>query len=93
MVGITVTTGILLLLGGYGLAFALIVFSIVNGFGAVVRAIVNPSWYAKKRAEAGLETDLSNPRKGIQSLVITKLIVGVPLMIFAWYLGEKAGYL
>ena len=91
-IGIAVVGGVLFLLGQYKLAFWLIVLAIISGLGAVVKAVINPSWYAEKREEAGLETDFFNLSKHIASLIVTKAIVVLVLAFIAWYLGAKAGY-
>jgi len=79
----------LFLFGKYGLAFWLIVLSIISGAGAAIMAVANPAWYFEKRLRAGLEVDVFN---NIRSLVITKVVIIVPMLFLAWYLGGKAGY-
>ena len=91
-IGIAVVGGVLFLLGQYELAFWLIVLAIICGLGAVVKAVTNPSWYAEKRDEAGLETNFFNLSEHIASLIVTKAIVVLVLAFIAWYLGAKAGY-
>jgi hypothetical protein len=92
-VGLAVFGGILYLNGQYGLALALIVLAIISGAGAVVMALVNPSWYANKRSQAGFETDYFNQRKGIGGLIVTKAIIIAILIWVAKFIAVKAGYL
>jgi hypothetical protein len=91
--GIVVIIGIMYLAGLYGLALALIVLSIISGAGAVLMALANPDWYSNKRSQAGLETDVFNPRKGVGSLILTKAITIAILVWVARHIAEKAGYL
>lgn len=91
-IGIAVVGGVLFLLRQYELAFWLIVLAIICGLGAVVKAVTNPSWYAEKRDEAGLETKFFNLSERIASVIVTKAIVVLVLAFIAWYLGAKAGY-
>ena len=94
-----VSTGMMLLVSilyftsQYTLSFWLIVLLILNGMFAVMKAIANPSWYMSERLKAGLDVNLFNPGKGIFSLIVTKVILIVILLFFAWKIGEKAGYL
>jgi hypothetical protein len=85
--------GVLYLAGNYGLALLLIALAILSGAGAVVMALINPDWYREKRAQAGLETDIFNARKGIGSLLFTKAILIAALLWAARYVAEKGGYL
>ena len=91
--GMMLLVSILYFTGQYTLSFWLIVFLILNGMFAVVKAIANPNWYMSERLKAGLDVNLLNPGKGISSLVVTKVILIVILLFFAWKIGEKAGYL
>lgn len=91
--GIAVLAGIMYATGNYSSAFWLIVLAIISGAGAAVKAIANPDWYANQRIKAGLEIDLFNPRKGVVSLIVTKAILISLLLVVAWWLAGKAGYL
>ncbi len=91
--GIAALGGILYLSGQYGLALPLIVLSIISGAGAVLMALINPDWYSNRRSQAGLETDIFNPRKGIGGLILTKAITIAILIWVARHIAEKAGYL
>jgi hypothetical protein len=91
--GIAVLGGFFYLTGQYGLALLLIVLAIISGAGAALMAIVNPDWYFKRRLQAGLDVDIFNERKGIVSLLVTKVIVIALLTWVAWYIAEKAGYI
>ena len=92
-IGMMLLVAILYFTGQYSLSFWLIVLSILNGVFAVVKAIANPNWYASERMKAGLDVNPFNPGKGIFSLIVTKVILIVILIFFAWKIGEKAGYL
>jgi len=92
-VGIGVLALILYFTGQYVLAFWLIALSILSGSLALLKAVVNPNWYANERMKAGLEVDVFNPRKGIASLIVTKGILLTVLLLIAWRLADKAGYL
>lgn len=91
--GIAVVGGIFYFSGQYGLALLLIGLAIVSGAGAVLMAVANPDWYREKRSRAGLETDFTNPRKGIGSLLVTKVITIALLVWIARHIAQKAGYL
>jgi hypothetical protein len=91
-IGVVGIGGLLWYGGYYTLAFWLVIFATVSGLGAVAKAIANPHWYAAGRAQAGLETDLFNPSKGIRSLIATKVITTAVLAFCAWKLGQQAGY-
>ena len=91
--GIAVVGGFFYLTGQYGFALLLIVLAIISGAGAALMAIANPESYAQKRMSAGLHVDYFNPRKGIASLVITKVITTLLLSWISWYIAKKAGYL
>lgn len=92
-IGIAVLGGIFYFTGQYGLALILIVLAIISGAGAALMSIANPDWYVQKKINAGLEVDMFNPRKGIASLVVTKVIVIAALLAAAWHIANKAGYL
>jgi hypothetical protein len=83
----------LYLTGQYVSAFWLIVLSILSGLLAVSKAVVDPDWYANERMKAGLDVDIFNPRKGIVSLIVTKIILMSALLYVAWMFAKKAGYL
>lgn len=85
--------GVFYLTGNYGLTLLLIALAILSGAGAVVMALINPDWYFQKRARAGLEIDFFNPRKGIGSLVVTKIVIIAALLWIARYVAEMGGYL
>jgi hypothetical protein len=77
---------------GYGLAFWLVVLAIISGAGAAIKAVSNPDWYFNRRVQAGMDVDVINSGKDIRLLVITKVVLIVPMLVLAWYLGGKAGY-
>lgn len=56
-------------------------------------SVANPDWYVQKKINAGLDVDLSNPRKDIASLVVTKIVIIAALLAAAWHIAGKAGYL
>lgn len=89
---IAATGGMFWLTGHYEKAFWFVVLSIISGLGAVVMALVNPSWYQQKRLEAGLEIDFFNSSKGVGQLIVTKIITTAILAWCAWKLGTLAGY-
>jgi hypothetical protein len=91
--GIAAVGGFFYLTGQYTAALLLIVLAIISGAGAALLAIVNPDWYFEKRTHAGLDVDIFNPRKGIASLLVTKLVIIAGLSWGAWHIAEKAGYL
>lgn len=82
--------GFLYVIGEYKLAFWISTFGIVNHAGAALRAIVNPSWYFRKRLEANLPVDLFN--NGIKWLLVVKGIMIGLLSWAAWRAGVQAGY-
>jgi spore maturation protein SpmB len=92
-ISIAVLGGILYAAGWYGAALLLILLAIFSGAGAVVMAISNPDWYFAKRASAGLDVNIFNPRQGIVSLLITKIILVSLLALAAWHIAGKAGYI
>jgi hypothetical protein len=77
----------------YDRALFLIILSIISGAAAAIVAVVNPDWYFKKRIMAGMDVDFFNPRKGVVSLLVTKVIVIAVLVWVAWHIARKAGYL
>jgi hypothetical protein len=91
-VGIAVLGGILYLTGQYRLALLLVVLAIISGFGAVLMAIFNPGWYQTRRSQAGLDIDMFNPRKGVGSLILTKVVIICVLCWAASYIAQTAGY-
>jgi hypothetical protein len=82
----------LYLFGNYTIAFWLIVLSIISGAGAAIKAVANPGWYLENRARAGLEVNIVDPSSDIRSLVITKVVIILPMIFLAYFLGGKAGY-
>jgi hypothetical protein len=91
--GTAVLAVVFYLTGNYGWALPVIALSIVSGVGVVVMALINPDWYSHRRAQAGLEIDYFNSRKGIGSLIVTKAIIVALLLWAARYIAEKGGYL
>lgn len=86
-IGIAVLAGALYFLGKFGLAFWIIVFAILNGTLAVVRATIDPEWYRRGRVHAGLE-----PGNGLSELYLHKGILIAALILVAWHVGDRAGY-
>jgi hypothetical protein len=82
--------GFLYVIGEYQLSFWVCTFRIINNAGAAVKAVVNPDWYTRKRAEANLPFDLFN--SGIRELLIVKAIMIGVLSWAAWRAGRLAGY-
>jgi hypothetical protein len=89
---IAATGGMFWLTGHYEKAFWFVVLSVISGLGAVVMALVNPDWYQRKRAQAGLEIDFFNPSKGVGGLIFAKVITTTILAWCAWKLGALSGY-
>jgi hypothetical protein len=90
---LVVACGAFYLFGQYERALLLIVLSIISGAGAAVMAVANPDWYFAKRMQAGLDIDLFSPNKHITSLAATKIIIIAALVLVAWHIAQKAGYL
>ncbi len=78
-------------LGHYETAFWATVFNMLNGSLALLVSVINPDWYAAKRAEAGLPLGIDlHPEIG--ALVVAKIFaIGVNATV-AWYFGRAAGY-
>ena len=86
-IGIAVLAGGLYFLGKFSWAFWIIVFAILNGGFAAVRATIDPDWYNRGRVQAGLE-----PVDGLSELYLHKGILIAALVLVAWHVGDKAGY-
>jgi hypothetical protein len=74
--------------GRYDWALWIAIFAVAISLLAVVKSVADPSWYAMKRMEAGLEPGPGPPR-----LIIAKIIRTVIWGAVAWWLAGAAGYL
>lgn len=88
-----VIVALLYYFGLYTLALIAVIYTAINGILGVWYSVKNPKWYAYKKSQAGLQVDMFNPENGVRSLVITKLIFTPILLILAWHIAKKAGYL
>lgn len=77
----------------YALALVIVSYTAVNGVLGAWYSVRNPKWYAYKKLQAGLDVDISNPERGVRSLVITKIIFTPILLFLAWHIARTAGYL
>lgn len=84
--------GILFYLKLYEAAFWLGTVGLANSVIGLMNALINPSWYQKQRREAGLETDLFNPRAGLGNMVVIKLLTILPIGYAVFYIGGLIGY-
>jgi hypothetical protein len=93
MVSIGVVIALLAYFFGYfALSFWVIVACVANGLLGVAWALQNPSGYAQRKAEAGLQINWFDPRKEVKGLIYTKAITFPIMGFFAWLAGSKAGY-
>lgn len=74
------------------LAFWITLIALANSWLAILRAIFDPQWYQNQRRQAGLPVDLFDPKSGINSMIVTKLIISLPFIAFLWYLAQASGY-
>ncbi len=89
--GILTVVGLAYWFGAFGLAFFILCYSILNGGLAATYSMVNPNWYWRKRAMAGLGP--FDAGGGVASLVVTKLLILAIEVPLAWHVGKLAGYI
>jgi hypothetical protein len=76
----------------YAFSFWVILACIANGLVGVAWVARNPHGFARKMQAAGIPTDWFNPWREVMALVFGKAITLAVMGLFAWYLGERAGY-
>ena len=84
--------GIAFFLNAFFVSLVLIALAILENTLVILRATLDPDWVLRRRIEAGVHVDFSNPSKHIFGLISTKVLLLWVLGFFAYRVSVAGGF-